>query len=83
MDAETANRFYEDNKKYIYKKIEILDLALAAMEDAIREAYDKGALQGAYIDISEFRDRQAHLIFENVMDLSPFQAEEISRGTHL
>lgn len=83
MDAEAANKFYEDNKKYIADKIEILDLALAAMEDAIGEAYDKGALQGAYIDISEFRDRQAHLFFKNVMDLSPFQAEEISRGTHL
>lgn len=78
MDAKTANKFYEDNKKYIYKKIEILDLALAAMEDAIREAYDKGALQGAYIDISEFRDRQAHLIFEGVMNMGPFQIDEMS-----
>lgn len=83
MDAETANKVYESNKKHIADKIEILDLALASMEDAIREAYDKGALQGAYIDIDEFRDRQAHLIFEKVMDLSTFQVEEISRGTHL
>ena len=34
MYVESANRFYESNKKYFYNKITILDLALAAMEDA-------------------------------------------------
>lgn len=78
MDAKAANKFYESNKKHIADKIEILDLALASMEDAIREAYDKGALQGAYIDISEFRDRQAHLIFGSVMNMGSFQIDEMS-----
>lgn len=78
MNAETANRFYEDNKKYIYKKIEILDLALAAMEDAIRDAYDNGALQDTPYDFSDFRDKQAALIFEEIMNLGSFQIDEMS-----
>lgn len=78
MDAETANRFYEDNKKYIYKKIEILDLALAAMEDAIGEASEKGTLEGTYYNLDDFRDKQANLIFEEIMDLGSYQIDEMS-----
>lgn len=80
MDAEAANKFYEGHKKYFIEKIAVLDLALAAMEDATREAYDQGALQGTYFDLGDFREREAHLIFEEVMSMDSFQIEEISRG---
>lgn len=79
MDAETANKFYEDSKKHAADKITILDLALAAMEDAIGEAYEQKTLQGAYFDLEEFRERQAHLIFEGVMSLSSHQIAEMSQ----
>ena len=67
MDAEAANKFYEDNKKYIADKIEILDLALASMKDAIQEASEKHILEGAYYDLEDFRDKQAKLIFEEIV----------------
>ena len=79
MYVENANRFYEANKRYIYDKITILDLALAAMEDAIRDAYEQEALQGTYFDLGAFRDKQAALIFEGVMSMDSSQINEISR----
>lgn len=82
MDAKTANRFYEDNKKYIYDKITILGLALAAMEDAIEEAYDQGPLEGTYYNLDDFQERQASLIFEEVMSLGSYQIAEMSRGNY-
>lgn len=79
MYAESANRFYESNKKYFYNKITILDLALAAMEDAIREAYEQEALQCSSFGIGDFRERQAQMIFEEVMQMDSTQIEEVSR----
>lgn len=83
MDAKTANKFYESNRKYFYDKITLLDLALAAMEGAIGEAYEQETLQGLNYNLEDFRDRQAQMIFEEIMNLSPFQVEEASRGTYL
>lgn len=79
MYPETANRFYESNKKYFFDKITILDLALAAMEDAIREAYEQEALQCSSFGIGDFRERQAQMIFEEVMKMDSIQIEEVSR----
>lgn len=79
MDAETANKFYERNKKYFYDKITLLDLALAALDDAAGEAYDEGYLQGAYVKLEDFQERQAALIFEEIMNMGSFQIEEITR----
>lgn len=79
MYPETANRFYESNKKYFFDKITILDLALAAMEGAIREAYEKRTLEGAYVKLEDFRDKQTDLIFEEVMRMDSIRVEEASR----
>lgn len=82
MDAKTANKFYEDNKKYIYDKITLLDLALAALDDAAGEASEKGYLKGACYDLDDFLDKQADLIFEEVMSLGSYQIAEMSRGNY-
>ena len=79
MDAETANKFYERSKKFYSDKITLLDLALAALDDAAGEAYDEGYLQGPYYNLGDFRDKQTGLIFEEIMDMGSFQIEEITR----
>ena len=80
MYVKNANKFYENNKRYLSGKITILDLALAAMEDAIGEAYEQETLQDTFFDLGDFRERQAHLIFEEIMDMSPLQIEEITQS---
>lgn len=78
MDTAAAHRLYETNKKRIADKIEILNLALVALEDAIKEASNNYALAGTAINLEQFRDRQAHIIFDRVMDLDSSQIKEIS-----
>lgn len=80
MDAKTANKFYERSKKFYYDKMTLLGLALAALEDAIEEAYDQGPLEGTYYNLDDFQERQASLIFEDVMNMGSPQIEEITRG---
>ena len=80
MDAETANKFYESNKKYFYDKITLLDLALAALDDAAGEAYDQGYLKGARYDLDDFMDKQADLIFEEITSLGAAQIEVTNWG---
>lgn len=78
MDAKTANKFYESNRKFFSDKITLLDLALAALEDATGEADRKGTLEGACYDLNDFMDKQAGLIFEEIMDLGSYQIDEMS-----
>lgn len=77
MDAYAANRFYEDTKKHIADKLVILDIALRALRDAAKEAYEKNLLEGSYYDLEDFRGRQEQLIFKDVMDMSPTEISEL------
>ncbi len=80
MNTEAASTFYEGNKEYIANKITILNLALAALEDAILAASRNSALAGTRYNLEDFRNKQAYLIFEEVMSMSSTQIEEILRS---
>lgn len=81
MDAYAANKLYEYTKKHIADKLVILDIALRAIRDAAKEAYEKNLLEGSYYDLEDFRGRQEQLIFKEVMDMNVFEVEKISEGT--
>lgn len=78
MDTAAASRLYETNKKNVADKIEILSLALSALDDAIQEASSNYPLAGTAISLEQFRDRQAYIIFDRVMDLDSSQIKELS-----
>lgn len=77
MDAYAAGRLYEANKKYFGEKIAILDIALRALRESIKEAFEKNLLKGSCYDLEDFRERQEQLIFKDVMGMSSIDISEL------
>lgn len=77
MDSYAAGRFYEASKKYFDEKIAILDIALRALRESIKEASEKNFLKDSYYDLEDFRGRQEQLIFKEVMDMGPTDISQL------
>lgn len=77
MDAYAAGRLYEVNKKYFDEKIAILDIALRALRESIKEASEKNFLKDSYYDLEDFRERQEQLIFKDVMGMSSIDISQL------
>ena len=77
MTSYAASRVYEANKKYFDHKIAILDVALRALRDSIKEASEKNLLKDSYYDLEDFRERQEQLIFKDVMGMSSIDISQL------